>query len=83
MPQVICTLPNAADVISGYKFLQHPEGKISEDLPVDVANRISSIAGYKLADSKATPKQSQVAQKPSVDDVIHADEVTSAQPAKK
>ena len=85
MPQVICTLPNAADVISGYKFSKHAEGKISEDLPAEVANRLSLIAGYKLVDAKIVKKQPQSAQKPAVDDIIHADanEIPAAQPAKK
>ena len=56
MPQVICTLPNAADVISGYKFSKHAEGKISEDLPAEVANRLSLIAGYKFKSNHNQPK---------------------------
>ena len=53
MPQVICTLPNAANKINGYVFENHADGKISQDLPVEVADRFLKITGYKLADTKA------------------------------
>jgi len=69
MPQVICTLPNAANVISGYKFSPHSEGKISEDLPDDTVSRLTSIAGYKLANIESAQVQ-----------VV---EISLARPAKK
>lgn len=53
MPKVICTLPNAANKINGYAFENHVDGKISEELPVEVADRFVKINGYKLADAKA------------------------------
>lgn len=83
MPQVICTLPNAANVISGYKFSPHSEGKISEDLPDDTASRLTSIAGYKLANIESA--QVQVVQKPVTEPTIQAEvvEISLARPAKK
>ena len=85
MPQVICTLPNAAYVISGYKFSDHAEGKISEELPADVANRLASIDGYKFTDSKSTQKPVQAVQKPITEPAIRAEivEISLVQPAKK
>lgn len=50
MVQVICTLPNASEEISGVKFSAHDEGMISEDITQDVADGFLEISnGYKLA----------------------------------
>jgi len=85
MPQVICTLPNAAHVIGGYKFSDHVKGKISEELPFDVANRLASIQGYQLVDIESAQKQAQIVQKPISEPAIHAEvvEISSAKSAKK
>lgn len=68
MPKVICTLENAADEISGYKFTALPDGagKISEDLPEDVAAVFLSITGYKaeVAEAAKAPAAKE-AQKPA------------------
>lgn len=48
MPKVICTLPNASDLISGVAFTKHPRGMISEDIPDEHAKHFASIAGYEI-----------------------------------
>lgn len=85
MPQVICTLPNAAHVISGYTFSDHAKGKISEELPFDAASRLASIEGYQLVDIESAQKQAQVVQEPITEPAIQAEVVenTLAKPAKK
>lgn len=46
MPKVICTLENAAEEISGVKFITHALGMISEDISDEDAERFLSIPGY-------------------------------------
>lgn len=48
MSKVICTLPNASDVINGVKFVAHKLGAISEEIAEDVAAHFTSIKGYVL-----------------------------------
>ena len=62
MVQVICTLPNASEEISGVKFCPHDEGMISEDITQEVADGFLLIPhGYKLAGAEgkkaADPKE--------------------------
>lgn len=58
MVQVICTLPNASDEISGVKFSAHDEGMISEEVSQEVADGFLEISnGYKLAGDVKTAKQ--------------------------
>lgn len=85
MPQVICTLPNAAHVIGGYTFSDHAKGKISEELPFDVASRLAAIEGYQLVDIESAQKQAQDVQEPITEPAIQAEVVenTLAKPAKK
>lgn len=46
MPKVICTLPNASDLINDVKFAAHELGMISEEVADDVAEFFASIPGY-------------------------------------
>ncbi|MEX3764471.1 hypothetical protein [Paraburkholderia phenoliruptrix] len=48
MAKVICTLPNASELISGVKFVTHKLGMISEEIEDDVAEIFLSIKGYVL-----------------------------------
>lgn len=56
MPKVICTLPNASNSINGHDFEDHPDGKISADLPEEVAANFATIDGYKIADEAHAEK---------------------------
>jgi hypothetical protein len=44
--RVICTLPHCSTLINGWSFESTPIGWVSEDLPVDVAQRFLTIPGY-------------------------------------
>lgn len=48
MAQVLCTLPNASEEISGVKFVSHAKGMLSEEISDDVAADFASIPGYEL-----------------------------------
>ncbi|SAK98725.1 hypothetical protein AWB80_07576 [Caballeronia pedi] len=48
MAKVICSLPNASELISGVKFVTHKLGMISEEIEDDVAAMFTSIKGYVL-----------------------------------
>lgn len=56
MPKVICTLPNASELISGVRFVSHKLGMISEEIEEDVAAAFTAIRGYVLADKKGQAK---------------------------
>ena len=58
MVQVICTLPNASEEISGVKFSAHDEGMISEEISQEVADSFLEVShGYKLAGEVKATKQ--------------------------
>lgn len=46
MPRIICTLPNASELISNIKFAEHELGRISEEISEEVAAFFLSIPGY-------------------------------------
>lgn len=48
MPKVLCTLPNASELISGVRFVSHPNGMLSEDVSDEVAKGFAAIKGYQL-----------------------------------
>lgn len=48
MPKVICTHPNASNLIDGVNFSAHPRGVISEDISEEQAKRFASIPGYEV-----------------------------------
>lgn len=56
MAKVICTLPNASNLISGVKFIEHKLGMISEEVEDDVAQAFVKIEGYVLH-SKSAAKE--------------------------
>jgi hypothetical protein len=53
MPKLICTLPNASELISGIKFIEHELGRISEEVSEEVATLFSEIPGYELVKAVA------------------------------
>lgn len=55
MPKVICSLPNASEIINGVRFVTHKLGMISEEVEQDVADFFARITGYSLADKKGRP----------------------------
>lgn len=57
MAKVICTLPNASDSINGVKFHPLPDGagRISDEIPDDVAAGFTEIAGYTLDGAPTDP----------------------------
>lgn len=60
--RVICTLPNASNLINGVAFEAHKLGMISEEVEQDVADTFLAIAGYVLDDEvKAKPVTTTVA----------------------
>lgn len=54
MAKVICTLPNASELISGIEFVAHKLGMISAEISDDVAAEFASIAGYLLVGDTST-----------------------------
>lgn len=49
--KIICTLPNASDLINGVKFAPHEDGTvISEDVSSEVAANFLEIPGYTAHD---------------------------------
>lgn len=55
MPKVLCTLPNASELISGVKFATHAKGMVSEDVADDVAAAFASIPGYEIVGAAPAP----------------------------
>lgn len=53
MARVLCTLPNAAEEISGIRFVATDSGMLSEPVPDAEAKRLSSIPGYRLVPDAA------------------------------
>ena len=54
MAKVICTLPNASELINDVKFAKHELGVISEDITAEVAESFLSIPGY-IAEDATSP----------------------------
>lgn len=52
MAKVICTRPNAGDLINGVKFFPHPDGAehgvVSEDISQEIADNFVQIPGYSI-----------------------------------
>lgn len=57
MAQVICTLPNASNLINGVKFIEHEAGVISEEISDEAAAVFASIKGYIIAGEKAVDEE--------------------------
>lgn len=57
MPQVICTLPNASEEISGVKFTAVEGGMLSEDISDEQAAHFLSIKGYEPAEDGEVSKK--------------------------
>lgn len=48
--KILCTLPNASDVINGVRFVEHKLGMLSEEVAEEVGKLFASIPGYKVHD---------------------------------
>lgn len=59
MAKVICTLPNASELINGVKFVSHKDGMISEDISKDEADSFLDIPGYQLAAAATAPSKAE------------------------
>lgn len=46
--RVLCTLPNAGDLISGVRFEPCPDGKISELISPEVGAAFLRVGGYQV-----------------------------------
>lgn len=69
MSFVICTLPNASDLINGIEFEEHKEGKISKAaVPAEVAEVFAQIDGYKVVDAKGAKAAAKKEEKPAGDE---------------
>ena len=55
MAQVICTLPNASEEISGVAFTAHESGMISAEISDELAADFASINGYQLVGDEVAP----------------------------
>ena len=53
MAQVICTLPNASELINGVAFKAVDGGMLSEEISTDQAAAFCGIGGYSLFEPKA------------------------------
>jgi hypothetical protein len=60
MAKVICSLPNAAEEISGVKFVTHKLGMISEEIEDDVAQMFLRVKGYVLHGKNAAKELAAV-----------------------
>ena len=50
MKKVVCTLPNASELINGVKFAEEDGVMVSVEVEDDVAEQFASIPGYELRD---------------------------------
>lgn len=57
MAKVICSLPNASELINGVKFFEHEAGVISEEISDEVAAAFASIKGYVLEAAQAVDEE--------------------------
>jgi len=63
MAKVLCTLPNASELINGVKFDAHDKGMLSEDIPDDQAAAFAEIPGYELVGAKPAEDPAATAEK--------------------
>lgn len=69
MSKVICSLPNAAELINGVKFIEHKLGMISEEISEEVAALFAKIPGYQVQVKEAASKAATKAAATVVQDV--------------
>lgn len=50
--KVLCTRPNASELISGVRFEKTADGMLSEDISGEQAQRFLAIDGYTRVDEK-------------------------------
>lgn len=61
MTKVLCTLPNASELISGVAFVKHANGMLSEDISDEAAAAFLEIPGYELVGSLSPADPSALA----------------------
>ena len=61
MAQIICTRPNASELISGVKFEKTDEGMLSEEISDEQAAAFTAIPGYALIVDEKAVAQFQLA----------------------
>lgn len=59
MPKVLCTLPNASELINGIAFEATDQGMLSVTIDDDTAAQFSGIAGYTLVDDDVAGKSNK------------------------
>lgn len=52
--RVLCTLPNAGEIINGIAFTETEGGMLSEDIGDDMARAFAAIPGYQMVGAPAT-----------------------------
>lgn len=67
MAKIICTLPNASELINDVKFAAHELGMISEEVADEVAEFFTSIPGY------ITEEAANIAASPNKADSVRVD----------
>lgn len=83
MSFVICTLPNASDLINGIEFEEHKDGKISKAaVPAEVAEVFAQIEGYRVVDAKGAKAAAKKDEKPAADEAAAEGAAEAAAPAK-
>lgn len=55
MARVLCTLPNASDLINGVRFASTPNGMLSARMTEERAAEFAMIRGYVLVDDDGAP----------------------------
>lgn len=65
MPKVICTLPNASELIDGIRFVSHKDGMVSEEISDAQVQRLVSIKGFSVIvkESKAEKAAREAAER--------------------
>ncbi len=52
MPRVICTRPNAGELINGVKFSPHDGGMISDEVTAEIADQFMELSGFEIEGKK-------------------------------
>lgn len=55
--RVLCTRPNAAELISGVRFTRTDDGMLSEDISDEQAQAFAAIPGYALQAPTEKPRR--------------------------
>lgn len=55
MTRVLCTLPNASELISGVQFSRAENGMLSEEIDAAMVEQFVAIPGYQAVESPSAP----------------------------